>query len=579
MGFPSKAAELYSRGEIGLLRKIAFSHEKEIRPLGYYVGMVEDACLGPLTSVVSGGLFLLFSLWFLQGASSFKFGAVTFLYLILSRFQVLFYPPFGDALFGVLSEPLWLAHHHWDWIGLLQQKTYALGGPLQYPESIYPQVIALLMYFAPSPQAFILMNHLIVFAAGAILVAALREILLEIVGAKRATLGTILFLALPLIQAQVELLNMEIVCACFAVASLLMAIRKNFFMASAMAIFSAMVKLSGGSTVGMLLGACLLSFSSEPNRKIFGANIAWVIGACSVAFFLLAVRFRTIAPSGYVFNDWGSLWKFPVAWVFLSTSVLYFGRCLFRWISDGGKGRSLSAYLNDHYKGLAILGMVACWFLSSSLAPCMIPRYMVLVTPFVLLFFVYLFSTLVKKEDIFTGLMAAMILFLLLCSHGLLFKNPKLTGVNAYERSLEYRNALKVYQGVATEVERNIPDFAIVGDILMAQMLAFSEAGYVSKPLKHVVVYGSGATHDGIGTFDDLSKYEFFKVIFVAETSADPYHLSNFPIGSKDRIVKEIWAGDKRMTFFVGGFAVLDWVIKTTKTMKSSASPIQENRP
>ena len=71
MGLPSKMAEWYSRGEIGLLKKISFSHEKEIRPLDYYTGKIEDAWVGPLTSVISGGLFLLFCLWFMQGAGGF----------------------------------------------------------------------------------------------------------------------------------------------------------------------------------------------------------------------------------------------------------------------------------------------------------------------------------------------------------------------------------------------------------------------------------------------------------------------------------------------------------------------------
>ena len=151
---PSAVGGMYSRGETGFLNNISFTSETEIRPVDYYVGKIEDLWLGPLTSVVSGGLFLLFCLWFLQGAGRTRFAVAVLLYLLLSRFQVLFNPPYGDGLFGVLSEPLWLVRHHFDWISLLHQKTYVWGGPVQYPESIYPQFIALLLYFSSSPRSF-----------------------------------------------------------------------------------------------------------------------------------------------------------------------------------------------------------------------------------------------------------------------------------------------------------------------------------------------------------------------------------------------------------------------------------------
>ena len=187
--FPSVVEGLYAKGEIGLLRTISFTGEKEIRPLDYYVGKIEDVWVGPLTSVVAGGLLLFFCMLFLQGAGAVEFGAATLLYLLIAKFYVLFYPPYGDGLFGVLSEPLWLIRHHLDWLGLAQQRPYPLTGPLLYPESIYPKFIALLMYFSPSPKAFLFINHCLVFFAGATLVAAIREILLEFFDEKRATLG------------------------------------------------------------------------------------------------------------------------------------------------------------------------------------------------------------------------------------------------------------------------------------------------------------------------------------------------------------------------------------------------------
>jgi len=571
--FPAMAEGLYAQRKIDLLKKISFTDEKQIRPPAYYIGKIEDAWVGPLTSLVSGGLFLLFCLWFLQGAGGFNFGAAAFLYLLLSRFQVLFYPPYGDSLFAVLSEPLWLVRHHLDWIGLLQQKTFALGGPLQYPESIYPQFIALLMYFSPSPQAFLLLNHLIVFAAGAVLVATLREILMEFCDAKRATLGAILFLALPIIQCQVELLNMEIVCACFAAACLLMVLRKNFFWASAMAAFSVIVKVPGAIAMPVLLGACLLSLFNEPDKKKFAANLSWVLGACAVAFYLLILRRDTLAQPAYPLNAWNVLRHSLITWLFFFLSALYLGRCAFRWNSRKKHERSFSAFLQEYYKSLAIFGIAACWFLSIFHAPDMIPRYTVLAVPFVLLFLVYLFSSFIKKENVFMGSMVAMIFFALLGSHGLYFRNQKITGdYSTNERSLEYRNVLKVYRRAAEELERDFSGFTLGANILMAQILTSPEAGYVSKPLKDVFVYGYGATHEGIRPYPGIQSINP-KTIWIAETSADPYYLSNFPIGPADRIIHEIWAGNKRITLFFGGFSILDWSIASAKSQGWITNP------
>ena len=63
--FPSAVESLYTQGATGLLKKVTFTEVSLTRPLDYYVGKIEDMWVGPLTSVVTGGLFLLFCLWFL----------------------------------------------------------------------------------------------------------------------------------------------------------------------------------------------------------------------------------------------------------------------------------------------------------------------------------------------------------------------------------------------------------------------------------------------------------------------------------------------------------------------------------
>lgn len=562
MKFSSVVGALYSHRQMEFLNIVSCSGENLNRPLDYYVGRIEDVWVGPFTSVVTGGLFLLFCLWFLQGAGSLQFWAATMLYLILSRPQVLCDPPYGDGLFGVFSEPLWLIRHHLDWIGLTLQNSYIQTGPLMYPESIYPKLISLLLYFSPSVKVFLLVNHLIVFAAGATLVTAFRGILTEFTDLKRATLGTVLFLALPIFQCHVELLNMETVCSCFAVLCLYSVLRKDFFLASAMAIFAMMVKVPGAITTIVLFGAWLLSLGSEPSKKKNLKNLLWVLIACLVALLLSVIRRVTMGEQPQEFRlafmaGWKILKSLKFFLFFILLSALYVSRYLFAWVSNKKKGVTLPAFPVGYYKSLVFFLGAASWFLLYINSPTIIPRYTVLAMPFLALFFVFLFDGFIPRENIFIQSMAVIVLCSLACSHGLFYSNEKEHGDNnSSERSLEYRNVLKVNIRAAQFIERNYPDYTIGTYGLMALALAFKEAGYVTKPLKDIFVYGYGATHQGIRPYPGLQNINIMKTIWVAQTDGDPGYLSKYPIGPADMIIKEIWAGDKRMTLFMGGFSI-----------------------
>ena len=558
--FQSAVEGLYARGKVELLKKLTFSNEKEVRPVEYYTGKIENAWVGPLTSVVSGGLLLFFCLLYLQGTRAFRFGLAVFLYLLITKFRVLFDPPYGDALFAVLSEPLWLVRHHLHWLGEVGQSTYIQGGPLVYPDSIYPKFIALLLYFSPSPQVFLLLNHLIVFVAGSVVAATLREILREFTDDRRAMLGAILFLALPLFQGQVELLNMEMVCTCFAVLCLRMALRKDFFWASVLAVLTMMIKAPGAITVVAVFGACLLSGLSGSDKKKFTGDLAWVLGACGVAFCLSLLRHGAFAHDSTAFKlalgaGWYLLKHQFLLWFFVFLSGVYGIQGLLEWRSAENTGRTLPAFLTQHYKSLVVFLLTASWFLLYFNAPMIIPRYSLLTIPALLVLFVYLLTTLVPGEKVYGRVMAALILLALAGSHGLLYGGES-PGINFPEQSLEYRNVLQVYRRAAREIETNYAHCAIGSQILIAQSLTFPEAGYVRKPLKDVFVYGSGATHEGIHPYPGLANIKTTRTVWVAQTDGDPTYASRYPIGDGDTIFKEIWSGNKRITFFMGGYSI-----------------------
>src|SRR3989338_4216331 len=75
--------------------------------LNFYLGQIEERIFGPLSQLISGLLFALLVVFWRQ-ISPGKFGLAVFVYLILTKFDVLFFPPYGDAIGGPFAELLWL---------------------------------------------------------------------------------------------------------------------------------------------------------------------------------------------------------------------------------------------------------------------------------------------------------------------------------------------------------------------------------------------------------------------------------------------------------------------------------------
>ena len=140
---PSWIESLYTQNKIGLLNTICGVQGE--RSLGFYLGQAQTHCFGPLTQLISGFLLTFYALLYLQRSNLWKFFSVVFVYLLMTKLDVLFFPPYGDAIGGPFAETLWLAKHHFDYAGLLNQPGYAVGGPKVYVFTVYPTILAFLM--------------------------------------------------------------------------------------------------------------------------------------------------------------------------------------------------------------------------------------------------------------------------------------------------------------------------------------------------------------------------------------------------------------------------------------------------
>ena len=110
---------LYYAGKIEILNKLTGA--VDIQPLNFYIGRTEETVFGPMREVISGLLFTILALMYLKKSSLKIFGITVFLYFIATRPEVLFYPPYGDAIGGPFAEALWLAKHSFDYAGLYYQ--------------------------------------------------------------------------------------------------------------------------------------------------------------------------------------------------------------------------------------------------------------------------------------------------------------------------------------------------------------------------------------------------------------------------------------------------------------------------
>jgi len=182
----------------------------------FYIGKIGDQIVGPLSNLVYHLVFVCFCLFYLKESSTKNFCLFVFLFLIATKFQVLFYPPYGDAIGGPFAEAIWLKRNSFDYIGLFHQLGYAQGGPKVYFFSIYPSLLALLMTIIPSTKAFLMISHLFVFIMAAVIVTVSKLLLEKVFDKTTAIISSVILLSLPLFQSQLEAINMEMPSVFFA---------------------------------------------------------------------------------------------------------------------------------------------------------------------------------------------------------------------------------------------------------------------------------------------------------------------------------------------------------------------------
>ncbi len=544
--------------------------------LDFYIGEVENSLLGPIQTFVSLLAVVLFSLKYLPGTSTLQFGAAIMGYLLVTRPEILLYPPFGEGITGPFSDTVWLYQNNLNYFELLRQPTFTTGGPQIYPTALYPLFVAVVMRLIPSTPAFLVTMHLFYFFMAAASLATIRKICLMVLKNDRtAILTVVLILSQPLVQCMVELLNLEMPLFFFTVMTAYCLILDRPWLAGLSALGAIFSKDPGIGACAAVLAVYGLKFLMERPKKIRRLIIPAVV--ILIAGIKSVLRMRIVGAQQN-FNMVRFMCGFPTLrntiWfkIFLASIAVLFVGGLIRHYRRGAFA-SAKAVLRAAAEGLASLVttglpgfmmflMTFLWFAVQSNFLTLAYRYQLHLIPFLLCAVVIALNTVIKKERVLHGLIIILILFSAVCSHGLMYETPHgVTQDNRtecmatnLERGLEYRNLIQLELALAREIETHFSDYAIVAPFQTSHELAIPQLGYVKKRL-NVTVYGMPATL-GIKRYVGIRVFDPWRTVWIGFPCHDLNLEVPFPIDPTDRILKTFERGHLNAAIFQGGVAI-----------------------
>ncbi len=519
--------------------------------LDFYQGRIQETFLGPATQSLAFVL-LAFMLWqYFRDVSLKVFAVIIFIFLLITKSEVLSFPPYGDAIGGPFAEGLWLYQHGFNYAGLFHEPTFTVGGPRVYFFSLYPGFLALTLKLIPWTEVFLVFHHILTFALTAAVIAMSREYGRKVFEPVLAFLMALVLLALPLFQSQAEAINMEMPVTFFMVSSAYALVNKRWGQAAIFAILSAAVKGIGIIACGsvfIVLGFVLFG-ARGTKEKLYLGSLAFL--CASSAVFIVGAKFLfrdAHVQQGMVQWDagWPSLKNEFIFYLFLAACVLV----LFDLLKRLSRKQKVEIFVPG------VIGLFAAgWFLLFLNFYAVSPRYRVALYPFLVFFVVYgvvlfLKSTALARIVAFGVLVAAC-----LYSYGSFYGSVPDNDHVLLERSLEYRNDLEVNRRLVRAAEEKYSDQLIVAPFTIAQAMAIPELGYVTKKLK-VMIYGFSLKYGNIANYPGLKNLNLRKTLFIGVMITPISSDFAFPVGPHDIIIEELAVGNKKASFFRGGFAI-----------------------
>lgn len=553
---------LYSNNHIEFLNNLC--HQSEHLSMTYYQGMIDERYAGPATSILAVIILTMFCFSFGSKISGGRLLIVFFLYLIVTKFDVLFFPPWGDHAGGSVAEAVWLARHHHDYAGLFFGPSSIHGGPKFFFFSFYPGLLAVLMRILPNTTLFLITAHLINFALAAWITYLFYKLMQPLTNDLTAKLASILLITLPLYQSMTEMINMEIPTLFFVMISAYFLSQKKITMSVLMAILAVGFKGSGAIACGaVFIGIWILYFCDVRIRFNWKILIGGFI-ALIFAFLQVYLRKRYVHDIDEGHNTVSLLSGLSAITHSTYFFKLYifglFGMLIFfirNFIQNKFSFRRSFSFINDNFIIITVFLFATAWIALHMNVAVMGPRYKLNLTPFLLYLVLFSLIKFIPSIKFINSLLIFSILVAAASSYGLLYPERVESRYYAYgqlERSLEYRNDLKLHQLLVKELNDHFPGFTVGAPWITAHYLALNELGYTKKPFP-VVLYGQDITFGGMRNYKGLRNIEILKTIWIGFKSNFPPQFE-YPIDSRDKIIKKIYYGDKYATLFMGGIGI-----------------------
>ncbi len=552
---PVYIKSLYQHQNYPQLNKLTLS--KDTQSLDFYLGRAEDVLWGPAAQLISGFIFLIFCLRFLRESNCLIFVLGIVLYFCLTRPEILFFPPYGDAIGGPFAEGLWLADNHFDYAGLFHQPGYAEGGPRVYLFSIFPTYLAILLKLIPSTRLFLAVGHIGTFIMAALTIAVLRDIAARCFSQDIAILFALSVLFMPLFQSQSEAINMEIPSLVFMMLAADAIVKKKIHLAGIMAIAAVLVKGTGVLVCIAVALINLILFAGDNELRFRKRLVFWTVFLILFAWGNLSLKYFTHdqhVSAGMVnlFKGWPSFQHTKMLVIFLLAFFVFAGCAVYKsLINHSDKNFDV---LKQFWEALVMFIFGGMWFALFLNFFAVSPRYRVAVYPFLFFCVFYVLALFIKSNAIRKWGLIVVGAVGLIISYGFY---DGLSGERSQvilEKSLEYRNDLRVNQKLAKLIENNFSQFTIGAPFTIAQMLAIPRLGYVDKKL-NVMIYGFRCYYGGIKNYEGIDHLDIRHTVYVSKLD-DEQPGQGFPIAPQDKVINILEYGNKRAWIFVGGFGI-----------------------
>ncbi|MCA9408880.1 MAG: hypothetical protein KC733_09330, partial [Candidatus Omnitrophica bacterium] len=401
--YPKYIDQLYSQKSFAVLNHLTLSHDEH--SLEYYRGKINDLLIGPVYSFITGVIFFLFAFVYLRGAKGWHIGIAVFVYLFLTRRNILTFPPYGDALVGPFSDAIWLLRHQFNYPAYWQVDSFLTGGPQVYPTSIYPGFLAVLMKVAPSAKVFLIIMHLLSFAMAAGVIALFRAVLQRIMDQDLALIGSFLLLSHPLFQSMSELINMEMPSVLFALLAIFALINQRMYWACCMAFISLMIKGPGAiACLCVFLGSVILYFAQSKGERKW---LPMVVSGILCVFVLIKMKVRNAIIGGNVSHNnisflsgWYLVKDKLYFWIFL---LIALGLCLRLGYVYWKREKGMRQIFMDYFTPGMMVLTAGLWFLVHANFSALIYRYELLLLPFLLFTFIYIFYLVFNNSGFLKG--------------------------------------------------------------------------------------------------------------------------------------------------------------------------------